>query len=147
MIETQGSIWSHFPCQAAVIPTNGETNAKGEAIMGKGVALQAAKLYTDLPLRLGAVLKATGNICYVFFMPDGALITFPTKGDWKRPSTLSRIEKSLHQLVFLANSLQIQNISLPLVGCGAGGLSKESVKPLLEKHLDDRFTLLTPTEP
>ena|SRR5258706_15825231 len=134
-----GNIWNyHKDGNWIVIPTNGEVKKNGEAVMGKGLAKQAAERFPTLPLRLARMLES-GNFTYWY--PDLHLITFPTKERWRDRSSLELIKLSLHGLwPWLGLDDQIY---LPRVGCGNGGLSWEKeVKPLLEKYLDDRFVVI-----
>jgi hypothetical protein len=48
--EIVGNIWDYYDKgHWIVITTNGIVNKNGEAIMGRGVALEAAKKFKDLP--------------------------------------------------------------------------------------------------
>lgn len=54
MKEVTGNIWDyHEKGYWIVITTNGTVKANGEAVMGRGVALQAKRKYQGLPWRLG----------------------------------------------------------------------------------------------
>jgi len=44
-----------------IITTNGWINKKGEAVMGRGIALQAKKNFPDLPRILASKIKQEGN--------------------------------------------------------------------------------------
>ncbi len=78
--------------------------------------------------------------------PDNAYFIFslPTKNEYWLPSPIVLIERSLKELVSLVDhTYKAQNIVLPRPGCGLGGLDWETaVKPLCEKYLDDRFTVV-----
>jgi len=54
MIETTGDLWeAHDLGHWVAITTNGIVNAKGQCVMGRGVARQAAQRFTWLPTHLG----------------------------------------------------------------------------------------------
>jgi len=135
MREIIGDIWEfHKQGNWIVVPTNGSLNSKGEAIMGKGLALEAKRRLPDLPQWLGLRISTEGNS--VFGNSKYHLFTFPTKHDWKKMADLSLIKESAKGLAFTRIA---GTIYLPRVGCGNGGLNWEDVKPVLEKYLDDRF--------
>lgn len=168
MKEGKGNIL-YMPADAVVITTNGFTTSQGKAVMGRGIAKEVSMKVLDLPYVLGALLQSKGN--HVFHLKDInriALISFPVKPDFvindgsnlvkhaqhlysmgrKVPgyhakADLSLIEKSAKQLVELANKKDWKKVLLPRPGCGAGELSWRTVKPILEKELDDRFVVCT----
>jgi hypothetical protein len=106
MIERQGDLWDiarwvHNDFQPwIVVPTNGQVGFNGRAVMGAGVALQAAQKFPNLPKELGRLLKLRGNTVQRFSdlaLSGGGLegtffdlITLPTKQHWKDPSDLDR---------------------------------------------------------
>lgn len=59
-------------------------------------------------------------------------------------STLELVEESLKQLVEYIDSFENVNVLLPRPGCSNGGLDwYKDVKPLCEKYLDNRFTIIS----
>ena len=153
MIETIGNVFTYGPPDAKiarVIPTNGETNAAGRAIMGKGVALQAATRYRDLPASLGALILSHGNRVHELLMEDGSIfVSFPTKGLWWKPADLKLIERSARQLLSLLNDRSYDMIVMPRPGVGNGQLTWDKVRPKLEKVFknEDRIIILSITDP
>lgn len=146
--EVVGDLWV-VPAEWRVITTNGFTTRLGRAVMGRGVALQAKNLFPELPNLLGIQLEREGNIPHVFEAYH--LVTLPVKpqtGPNGLPGYLARadltlIEQSLARLV----QLPLQGpIAIPRPGCGAGGLTWESVQPIVVKYLDERFVLVHPNE-
>jgi hypothetical protein len=138
MIEIKGDIWSFWQAREwVVITTNGVVKRNGCAVMGKGIALQAAQRFPDLPKQLGIKIKEMGN--YVFKFPDFRLYTFPTKHDWRNISDIKLIEDSCMQLKLLSYGM----IYMPRPGCENGGLNWEQVKPVIQSILtEDRFVLV-----
>ncbi len=140
----RGNLWT-YSADFRVITTNGIVKHNGRLTMGKGVALEAKKLFPDIDKFLGHLVHMHGNHVYVY----NNIICFPTKHNWKDKSDLVLIEQSLNEmcnaLKYYKYRVKRNNISivLPPVGCGNGGLDFETqVRPLLEKYLDDRFTVL-----
>jgi len=170
MLEAIGNMLD-VDCDAIVVTTNGYVKTNGECVMGKGIAKQIANLLPDLPLRLGNAIKHGGNIVFPFRYNnmDEIIVTFPVKprmilstGDnivkhsqhiypagvmaagFAAVAQLDIIEKSLQQLVELANENNWYHVVCPRFGCGAGELDWETiVKPLAQQYLDDRFTVYT----
>jgi O-acetyl-ADP-ribose deacetylase (regulator of RNase III) len=140
MREERGDLWS-YPAEYRCVTTNGVV-LRGQLVMGKGVALQAKKLYPDLPFTLGVWVKRYGN--RPFRCRKEGIITFPTKHDWHDDSSLSLILASARAIVEMVNKFGIQSVALPRPGCGNGNLSWQEVGPALAEILDDRFVVLTP---
>jgi hypothetical protein len=137
-----------FDCDgdALCITTNNQVNGRGEAVMGRGVALEAKKRWPWLPLILGRDRRYSRAVCFnitaVSLQPaEYALISFPTKTDWRFPSNLSLIATSANKLRRIADEFLLVNIWLSPPGCGNGGLKWPVVEKVLAKYLDDRFTI------
>lgn len=147
-----GNLWNVNPpnggiFDARVITTNGVLNSNGEAVMGVGTALQAARMFPTLPKLLGKKLDSKGNKVFRFskdiFSIDYDIVTFPTKEDWRDPSDMKVIWKSTIQLLNMADSQNWKTVALPKVGTGAGGLQWKNVKSLIKRYLDDRFFVIS----
>jgi hypothetical protein len=136
---------------ALCITTNGDIDKNGNAVMGKGNALEFKKLFPGIETKLGAYLKQYGNRVFnlgsyrLQSVTDGdyvdiKILTFPTKHHWKENSDITLITKSCEQIIEVCNKFKIETCFLPVPGCGNGGLNyKTTVKPILELMLDDRF--------
>jgi len=149
MKELVGDIWDyHRKGHWIVITTNGTLNTKGEAVMGKGIALQAKQKFPGLPSELGKQIKGCGlpygeytqgNNLKVFHQYK--VITFPVKHNWWEKADLLLIEESSRQLQTACHGNQdVKYLVRP--GCGNGQLDWKDVKPILEKYLDDRFVVV-----
>jgi len=135
----KGNIWNKWEeGKYIVIPTNCEKNSKGKAIMGAGMAKEAAIRVPELPEKLASF----DDLNRVLVFNKHKLITFPTKNKWKENSILSMIDERCHDLNMLMMVIQ-DEVYLPQLGCGKGNLKWEVVQPVLEKHLkDDRFIVV-----
>ena len=143
MFVRSGNLWDHHAAGAWVgITTNGIVKRNGTAVMGKGVAQQAALRFPDLPRQLGAWLQTHGN--HVAAWSDARVITFPTKHHWQQPSDLDLIARSASELMGILDTLQIEAFVLPRPGCGLGQLPWDSVAPVLAPIFDARVVILTP---
>jgi len=79
--EENKNLWNFSPeIYYRVITTNGNIKNNGEAVMGKGIALQAKERYPGLPSLLANHIKKCGNV--ISISPDYKIITFPTKNNW-----------------------------------------------------------------
>ena len=139
MVEIVGDLWAfHKEGKWVTITTNGTIKSNGACVMGRGVALDAARLYPNLPFLLGEKLKKKGLKVHCFSMVK--LIAFPVKHQWHQKADMELIEKSciqLKEICSIIDSMEgnTQEIYLPRPGCGNGGLQWKAVKPLLEEHL------------
>ncbi len=144
MRERKGNIWTFQTGDNwIVVATNGQVKSDGQAIMGKGIALEAAERYPELPAALGKRLTVEGN--HVFLFCTFGLITFPTKEEYYRPSSIKLIEIGLKSLVNIVNDSQLQGeILLPRLGCGNGRLQWGTVRPLVANYLkSDQFIIFS----
>lgn len=170
MKEIKGDLFSQ-QCDAICVTTNGIVKKNGEAVMGGGVALAAAKKFPFLPNRLGYFLTNFGNRVHVlhdngvaqdvgpslnyFFsgmeedlvipVTPYAIVAFPTKHDWRNDSDIKLIETSCKQLVQITTERAWNRVCLTRPGCGLGGLEWSEVKPRIAKLLDSRFQVISPT--
>jgi O-acetyl-ADP-ribose deacetylase (regulator of RNase III) len=145
VIERVADLWA-TPADARVVPVNWTLKRNGEAVMGAGVALAAAAKYPWLSREQGAFMRMVGpgTAVGVFRTVSGALVTFPTKYDWREPSDLELIEKSARELVAATEDQGFRSVALPCVGCGLGRLTWSDVRVVLAPILDDRFVVVTP---
>jgi hypothetical protein len=151
-----GNLWDHHDRgRWVVVTTNIGWKKDGSNPMGAGIAKQAANRFPDLPAVYGPRCKKYGEDTAVWPFVPGKLILFPTKPlnpdqpwlSWKSDSDYSLIERSAKQLVKLVDILRQRGkflpvVMLPMVGCGNGNLEPRRVVRLLEKYLDDTFTLV-----
>lgn len=141
MRECPGDLWDfHDRGVWVAITTNGVVRADGHAVMGRGVALEAAQRFSYLPAALGNRLTQRGN--HVFAFPTIRLLTLPVKERWSQPALTSLIEDSLRELVAAATALNLSEVALVRPGCGNGGLSWSHVRQIVAPILDDRFVVV-----
>ncbi|MDB9496307.1 DarT ssDNA thymidine ADP-ribosyltransferase family protein [Spirulina major CS-329] len=62
-------------------------------------------------------------------------LLFPTKNHWRNQSSLTDIEQGMQWLVDNYKDQEIQSLAMPALGCGLGGLSWETVGPLMCRFL------------
>lgn len=143
MQEAIGNIWEEQGAAIIAITTNGQVGRSGRAIMGRGVAAQAAQRDPQLPLLLGERLRTHGN--HVHLLREN-LVSFPVEhGPFETPDP-RLIVRSARELVALADEQGWQRILVPRPGCGGGGLDWREIRPLLASLFDDRFILIAAPE-
>jgi hypothetical protein len=154
--EVYGNIW-HIPSDAICITTNGFVKSNGEAVMGAGIAKEAAKRFPVLPGCLGNLIKDHGNHVHVFWAlyqqyegESGGVIStdilsFPVKHNWFEMADMDLIRRSCRELMEVADELgnYWKKILLPRPGCGNGKLNWLDVKREIEPILDDRISVVT----
>ena len=171
MVEIKGNLWDWIDrADAICITTNGFVKRNGEAVMGKGCALQARDYYHGLAKTLGLAIKNNGNSCNPLVKDKGTWIySFPVKhvqakinspkelvphmrnkfkiGDiapgWALKADSELILNSANQMLGLANEHNWNTIIIPRPGCGAGELNWAQVGLSLHSVLDDRFKAIT----
>lgn len=140
MRECRGNLWRfHRDGAWIVVPTNGSVRRDGYAVMGRGVAAQAAQRFPTLQATLGGLLMSRGN--HVIALPAWRFFTYPVKARWMERATVRLIDGSARELqerVETDSTIPLP-VYLPWVGCGNGGLSWDSIRPILLPLLDDRF--------
>jgi hypothetical protein len=141
MIEAPGDLWDHHAAgQWVVITTNGIVRKDGACLMGRGVALQAAQRFPDLPFVLGAAIEVDGNHVHAF--RDFRVFSFPVKQPWIEPADPDPIQQSARQLWYAFWKMNLDKVYMARPGCGNGQLKWEDVKPLIAPILDDRFIVV-----
>lgn len=151
MRRTRGNIWTFHRTHWVLVPTNVGFNLKEfEAIMGRGLALDAKRRFPDLPKWYGDVcMRQRKKTMFVLNHPH-RLVLMPTKpfnerepwNSWNCKSTIEFVEKQVAYLAQQNLDFWELPITLPLVGCGEGGLLAEDVMPVLERHLTSDLFLL-----
>jgi hypothetical protein len=139
LIERTEDIWQYSGSAIIAITTNGSVAGNGKAIIGRGVARQAAGRYVSLAETLGNLITLHGN--HVHYLGH-LLVSFPVEETaWSYPD-LRIIARSAKELRTLADSSGWRKIVVPRPGCGGGGLDWPEVKPLLEPWYDERFMVI-----
>ncbi len=141
MIHAQGNIWDfHKAGRWIAIPTNGEVNRYGKAIMGRGLAREAYQKFPGLAKVLGVRLRQGGNVPYLF--SQYKIVTIPVKHEWRENADLDLILQSCRTLKHLT-AINFYPLYIPHLGCGFGRLSWVDVRPALEVALSDDFIVVS----
>ena len=144
MQEIVGDIWRyHRGGHYIVITTNGMCNSLARAVMGRGIAYQAAQYYKHLPEKLGAALLRNGNHVYIF--PKERILTMPVKHHWAEPADPDLIRISALELAHAVKVKPLKGekeIYMVRPGCGNGKLKWPDVQAIIAPLLDDRFIVV-----
>ena len=154
MREMQVNLWEamHYPDTSAIcITTNGTIKRNGEAVLGRGTALEAQRKWPGLPRALGNWLKTTVHTStpHLFIVPKHSfldqpvdLVCFPVKYQWHERASLELIAHSCRALQESCDLFGWSQVYLPRPGCGNGQRSWAEVFPIVET-LDDRVIVVT----
>lgn len=106
--------------------------------MGKGIALEYKYRYPEM-------FESYKKICEKKLLKPGLLhlydesqpwiLNFPTKIHYKDPSEIEYIELGLKKFGLTYRQKGIKSIAFPHLGCSQGGLSFDTVKPIMERYL------------
>lgn len=146
--ELIGNLWDFHRAESncfIVIPTNGVLKANGDAVMGAGLAKQAAQQFPTLPKLLGQAIRDTGNA--VYFWTDKRLFTLPTKHHWNAPSELTLIQHGVERLALAMEEFPDSRVYCPLLGCGLGQLDWPTVRAAITPYVTDRMLFVSPSSP
>lgn len=113
-----------------------------EGVMGKGIALQFKRAYPAMFKAYAAAAKRGDvKLGQMHVWPTQSLdgpryiINFPTKGHWRAGSKLQDIESGLRDLIRVIDTLDLESIAIPPLGCGNGGLHWRDVEPKIREAL------------
>lgn len=138
MIDFHGDIWKYYayPTDIICLTTNGFVKNNGDAVMGRGNALEATRNIPGIAHLLGSYIKKNGNVAGMMQTSpeeDGVFI-FPVKHNWWERADLLLIVQSAIRLREYAIGASDYIFHLPRPGVGNGKRDWETeVKPILEK--------------
>ena len=126
LIEKSGSIFSS--ALIPVIPVN------TQGIMGAGLAFAAKQRFKGLEIMYKSLLKC-GELSEKRPAFARECLLFATKTDWQLPSKKEYIADGLDALLRFrhleGNAKCHGGLAFPYLGCGLGGLSPQTVKPMI----------------
>lgn len=148
MQEVWGDIWEYYEQGAwVIITTNASLTKSGQAVMGRGVALQAAERCPTLRSRLGAFLRTIDRSAEAETIPcvafeDLRLICLPVKWNFYDDAEIELVESGARHCMQLLDELGIATIYSVKPGCGSGHLDWTLVQAVLEPIFDQRVTIV-----
>lgn len=149
MIEHKGDLWEHFgeAGHRIAITTNGSVKHNGEAVMGRGCALEATKRFKGVAHNLGSYIKMEGNVPGYIFLEGGTnpandrLMILPVKHNWWEKADLDLINRSLLYLHKQAVDFRDWTFHVPRLGCGNGKLDWDTEVKLFMVSLPDNVVV------
>ena len=138
-------IWSLFKKDSfMVVPTNISVKANGNAVMGRGIAAQAAKNYPELPRLYGNAIKSGKTIDGFYVFPKLGIVTLAVKKNWRQDADIKLIESQLELLQRSAEKINYGTLLMPMIGTGFGRLTFEQILPLLLKYSFKEMVIVVP---
>lgn len=145
MILERGNMWDVFgKTDLFLITTNPIRRKDGALVMGRGIALEAANRFQELPFQFGAAVEKNYNNreycdplahchCMMVGKFDGqAMGYFMVKNHWREPADLDVIRHSTRELNAMARYLGDRRYDVNFPGIGNGRLKREDVLPIIE---------------
>lgn len=130
-----------FNADIYLVTTNSTLNNKKELVMGAGSAKQLANKVPETPRLFGKYIDANKKEYYgLIILEEYGVGAFQTKTNWRNKSTVELIEYSTNLLFSYSIARPSIVIYLTYPGVGLGGLSKDVVRPIIEK-LPDTVTI------
>lgn len=122
-------------CEVLVNPVN------CIGVMGAGLAKQYAERYPEMMDWYREVCAhghmKIGQLSIWNWVTPPAIMLFPTKDRWTRPSKLEYIEEGLKTFVAGAEHSEYTSYAFPKLGCGLGGLRWDDVMKLMLKYFEE----------
>lgn len=138
-----GDVWGfHERGHPLVITTNIGWDDRGRNNMGAGLALDAMRRWSSLPLWYGEQCRSHGEHMPVvehrtyclLFLPVKPLLVLNPSLSWNQVADPRLICRGLGQLALLPDARLPTVLTFP--GCGNGGLAIELVEPLVRHYLE-----------
>lgn len=140
MKHVRGDIWPYYGEMNHIVclTTNGFVKKNGQAVMGRGNALQATQKIEGIATLLGSYIRKRGNVAGLmhtsFDQVDGVFI-FPVKHNWWEQADLVLIAQSARTLKEYATGACDHVFHLPRPGVGNGRRNWErEVLPILQTY-------------
>lgn len=141
MILERGNMWDVFgKTDLFLITTNPVVRKDGYAVMGAGIAKQAATKYPEIPKSFGQLLENSDDSrdkCgWICTLNGQAIGYFMVKDHWANTARVDIIAESIDDLKSWLTSHKYSRVDLNFPGIGNGKLKREDVLPLLEQLPD-----------
>ena len=104
-------------------------------VMGKGIALQFKNAYPDMFWRYKKLCSTKSfNAGDIWFDEPTGTLCAATKQHWRDPSTYEWVNSCIIKIERFMGSNEYNEIALPLLGCGNGGLDKDKVLDMMDEY-------------
>jgi len=109
-------------------------------VMGAGIALECRLRYPDMYERYVELCKEnkiqTGQL-WLYRSSSPWILNFPTKRDWKRPSSADYLRSGLAKFQKTYKSKGIESIAFPLLGADKGGIDSQISLGIMKEYLEN----------
>jgi hypothetical protein len=144
MMQSSGILWDLAENKILVLTTNGTIKKDDACVMDRGIALEVAQRFPEIPYTLGRYIKQYGNRCFNLGNWGAyRIVSFPVKHHWRDAAGIELIKTSAEQITQMADKYGWEQVFIPRPGCGNGKLSWKEVGPVVASILDDRFIICT----
>ncbi len=114
--------------------------------MGLGLAKECKDRYPNIFRDYRSICRKGDfkiNTLKLYLIKDNyAILLFPTKYEWRNSSKLEWVQDNLEKLGSCIPRTPIDEFHVPPLGCGAGGLDINEVRPMVEHYLcQDNVTI------
>ncbi len=130
----EGGFW-------VLVPTNMCRKKDGSAVMGAGLAKDAALRYPGLAARYG---RALGSGRPMMSFPSWRLLLGPTKDDWRLPAKMGLVEQLLDRVAEWYRAHPGEAVVVAAPGCGRGGPGYRPVRDIASQRLAAYRVVLLP---
>lgn len=134
----RGDMWTAYePADLFLITANSTIRQGGALVLGRGIALQARKRFPSIERVLGKEIRQRFGILGAYYLlvsprwPAAKLGLFQVKRHYSQPASLELIRRSTAALRDWCANHPDARAHLNFPGTGYGGLSRESVLPLI----------------
>ena len=107
-------------------------------VMGKGLALQFKQKFPDMFITYEKLctegLIQIGKL-WLYKTDVHWILNFPTKYDWRYPSTVYFLEKGLDKFMQTYQQRKIKSIAFPLLGASNGGIHPDVSLKIMNSYL------------
>lgn len=140
MINKFGNMWSVYDeADHFLFTANSTINNLGLLVMGKGMARQVQNRFPYLPSFFGGLIEESESTYHILSHIPTNVSAFQVKTDWRKKASLDLIWESTFVLRGWVLERPLESFHMNYPGIGAGGLSYESVSPIVSSLPDNVF--------
>ena len=137
-----GDLWSlHARGYTLIIPTEGLRAPSSQALLNTKHARIAALRFPHFGAELGNLIAQSGHHSYHF--PDYQLITLPISQDNAGRTPVDSLTRVIKQVGRFVDVHRLSLIACPYWESDPAALTWDAILGVIEKHWDDRFTLVS----
>ncbi len=135
MVFQYGNMWSTYgDVDLFLVTCNSYVTRDGAVVMGRGIARVARDTFAGVDKDFGAKIEHLGDYGVLLHpeYPANKLALFQVKRHFANNAKLSLIKRATNELCNIVRTLGLDVVALNYPGIGNGGLSFNSVRPIIE---------------